>query len=104
MIAGAVQEDLRLVFETAEGAGMYHSVPVALIFGAPLGRRFLVNPPARFGAELRVRSERGPFLLLQLLPTYRHSRATLPGWPRPSTRIAGGSHPQSNCSGRTRRP
>ena len=38
MIAGAVEEDLGLVFQAAEGAGMDDAVAVALVFGAPQGR------------------------------------------------------------------
>ena len=54
MIAGAVEKNLGFVFEPAEGARMDDAVAVALVLGAPFGRRFLVLSPARIGAELRV--------------------------------------------------
>ena len=40
MVAGAVEKNLRLVFEPAEGARMDDAVAVALVMRAPLGRRF----------------------------------------------------------------
>ncbi len=35
MVAGAVEKNLRLVFESAEGARMDHAVAVALVMRAP---------------------------------------------------------------------
>ena len=40
MVAGAVEKNLRLVFEPAEGARMDDAVAVALVMRAPVGRRF----------------------------------------------------------------
>ncbi len=45
MIAGAVEKNLRLVFEPAEGARMDDAVAVALIMRAPVGRRFGMSRP-----------------------------------------------------------
>ena len=39
MVAGAVEKNLGLVFQPAEGARMDDAVAVALVFGAPDGRR-----------------------------------------------------------------
>ena len=44
MIAGAVEENLRLVFQAAKGARVDHAVAVALVFRAPQGRRFGMDP------------------------------------------------------------
>src|SRR5436190_12916168 len=60
MVAGAVEKNLCLVFQPAEGARMNDAVAVALEMRAPLGRLFLVFAPARLGAELRVRREELP--------------------------------------------
>ena len=43
MIARAVEENLRLVFQAAKGARVDDAVAVALEFGAPQGRRFGVK-------------------------------------------------------------
>jgi hypothetical protein len=42
MVAGAVEKNLRLVFEPAEGARMDDAVAVALVMGAPFGRGFRI--------------------------------------------------------------
>src|ERR1039458_2848408 len=57
MIAGAVEKNLRLVFEPAERARVDHTVAVALELRAPDGRGFLELASARGIAELRERRE-----------------------------------------------
>ena len=52
VVAGAVQKDLRLVFEPAEGPGMDDPVAVALVMRAPCRWRFAVLAAARVPAEL----------------------------------------------------
>jgi len=48
MIAGSVQENLRLIFETPKGAGMNDPRPIALEF-RPIGvARFRIFAAARF--------------------------------------------------------
>src|SRR6185503_15435397 len=74
VIAGAVEEDLGLVFEAAEGAGMDDAIAIALVLRAPFGRRFDVFASARIAAELRVRRERLAFDLFKFLPRSRHGR------------------------------
>ena len=54
MVASAVEENLGLVFEAAEGARVDDAVPVALIMRAPLGRGLVMLATARVGAELGV--------------------------------------------------
>ncbi len=46
VIAGAVEKNLGLVFEPAEGAGMNDAVAVALVMRAPFGRRLRMLAPA----------------------------------------------------------
>src|SRR5262245_45968140 len=57
MIAGAIEEHLRFVFETAERARMDHAVAIPLILGAPVGRGFFIFAAAGIGAELSVRGK-----------------------------------------------
>ena len=75
MVAGAVEKNLRLVFEAAEGARMDDAVAVALKFGAIGVTRFTVQPAARFARFLSNRRERYtlPFLhLFARLPFCAH--------------------------------
>ncbi len=65
VIAGAVEKNLRLVFEAAKGAGMDDTVTVALIMRAPFWRGLLVIASTRVVAELRVRREDLAFDLFQ---------------------------------------
>ena len=72
VVASAVQEDLRLVFEPAERARMDHAVAIALIMGAPFRGGFVMDASARVSAELRVGSEELSFALLQFDPGHWH--------------------------------
>src|SRR5580704_11000133 len=72
MIAAAVEEDLRLVFEPAKGARVNDTVAVALVLGAPFGGRFGIDAPARVGAELGVGSEILAFDLFEVLAGAGH--------------------------------
>jgi D-xylose transport system permease protein len=47
VVAAAVEKNLRLVFEPAEGLGVNDPVAVALVLGAPERRLFLELPPLR---------------------------------------------------------
>jgi hypothetical protein len=57
MVAGAVEEDLRLVLEPAEGAAVHDAVAVALEGGAELVALLLMGATARVGAALRAGSQ-----------------------------------------------
>ncbi len=46
VVAGAIQEDLGLVFQTTEGARVDDAVAVALVLRAPFRRRLGVFSPA----------------------------------------------------------
>ena len=72
VVAGAVEKYLRLIFQAAKCARMDDAVAIALIMGAPFGRRFVMNASASIGAELGVGSEELPFALLQFNPSHRH--------------------------------
>ncbi len=72
MVAGAVEKNLRLVFEPAEGARVDDAVAVALVLGAPFGRRFGIFAAARVAAELRERREDLALDLLQFLARAGH--------------------------------
>ena len=72
VVAGAVEKDLGLVFQPAEGAGMNHAIAVALVLGAPKRRRLVIIAPAGVAAELRVRRENLPFDLFEFLSRARH--------------------------------
>src|SRR6185503_14620212 len=65
VIAGAVEEHLRLVFEAPKRPRVDDAVTVALVLGPQLRRRFLVLPPAAFGTELGVRGEKMMLTLLE---------------------------------------
>ena len=56
VIAGAVEKNLRFVFEPAKSARMNDPVAVALVMRPPIGRRFRMFATARVPAELRVRA------------------------------------------------
>src|SRR4051812_34908110 len=60
MIATAIEENLRLVFEPAESARVDDAVAVALIVRAPLRRLFLEFAATCCVAELRVRRKELP--------------------------------------------
>ena len=72
MVAGAVEEDLGLVFQAAKGARVDDAVAVALVFGAPQRGRFRMNPAARIGAELGVRGQSLAFPFFELFSGTRH--------------------------------
>jgi hypothetical protein len=74
VVAGAVEENLSFVFETAKSAGMDHPVTVALVLGAPLRRGFGVFAAARSRAELGVGGEIAAFEFLQLGSGAGHDR------------------------------
>ena len=57
VVAGAVEKDLGLVFQTAKRAGVDHAVAVALVFGAPERAGLRVGASAGVAAELGVRRE-----------------------------------------------
>src|ERR1035437_2997908 len=73
MVAAAVEKNLRLVFESAKGAGMNDAVAVALIMRAPFGRDFLVFTAASVAAELRVGRENLAFDLFKFLTSAGHN-------------------------------
>src|SRR5262249_17706131 len=66
MVAGAVEKNLRLVFQAAECAGMNYARTVALKFGAIGVTRLSVLPPARVAGFLSNRGERCALSLLHL--------------------------------------
>src|SRR5262245_44554200 len=66
MVGGAVEKDLRLVFQAAESARMNNARTVALKFGAIGVTRLRVLSPARFARFLRNRREHSAFSLLHL--------------------------------------
>ena len=66
MVAGAVEKNLRFVFEAAERARMNNACTIALKFGAIGVTRLIVLPPARFARFLRDGRERSALPLLHL--------------------------------------
>jgi hypothetical protein len=74
MIARAVEENLRLVFQPAKGARMDDAVAVALIFSAPQRRRLRDDATAGFAAQLRVGRQDLPLPLLKFFLGTRHGR------------------------------
>src|ERR1044072_1512088 len=72
MITGAVEENLRLVFEPSKGARMDHAITIALIVRTPFGRSLFVFASAGVAAELRVRPERLSLDLFQFFSRARH--------------------------------
>ena len=72
MVARAVQEHLRLVFEPAKRARVNDAVAIALVVGAPVGRFFRILAAAGVRAELGVRREVLPLQLFQFFAGARH--------------------------------
>jgi hypothetical protein len=72
MVAGAVKENLCLVFEPAEAARVNDAVTVALVFTAPVGRWLTVFAAARVRAELGVGRESLTLDLLKVVSEARH--------------------------------
>ena len=107
MVAGAVEKNLRLVFQPAEGARMDDAVAVALVMRAPFRRGLLVFASARVAAELRVGRENLAFDLFQFLTGARHgensgriiSSPAVPARKCRAAQTAGGWCPRSSCSG-----
>ena len=59
-------------FQAAKGVRAGDAVPVALVFRAAQGRRFVMNPAAGIGAELGVGGERLALALFELFSGTRH--------------------------------
>src|SRR5258708_29483473 len=76
MIAGAIEKNLRLVFEAAEGARMDDAVAVALIMRAPNGGQFGKFASPHVTAELRVMRKDLTFDLFQFLSRAGHGKNT----------------------------
>ncbi len=74
VVAGAVDEDLRLVFEAAEGAAVDDAVAVAREIGAVRVGRFRPLAPARRCGEQRVRGEVAPLDRFGVLSRPLHIR------------------------------
>ena len=72
VIAGAVEKNLGLVFQPAEGARMNDAVAVALVLRAPERWWFLKLSPTRVAAELRIRREDLAFEGFEFLAGARH--------------------------------
>src|SRR5450432_2187008 len=104
MVAGAVEENLRLVFEPAESARMDDAVAVALVMRAPFGRGFRMVAAACVTAELCVRREDLSFNLFQFQSGARHglkgadkiNSPAIPAQKFRAVQTAGGWCPQSN--------
>src|ERR1041384_1838848 len=75
MIAGAVEENLRLVFEPAKGARVDDPRAVAMKFGSIIVAFLRIFPPSGFAGFLRERRKRralGLFHLLARSPAVLH--------------------------------
>jgi len=72
MIAGAVEENLRLVFEPAKRAAVDDPVPVALEIEPETVLVLGMQTPARRGTILRVRREVTDLTSLQIKTASRH--------------------------------
>jgi hypothetical protein len=72
VIAAAVEENLRLVFEPAKGLRVDHAVAVALVLRPPERRFFALLAAAGVGAELRVRREGLAFTLFKFFAGLGH--------------------------------
>jgi hypothetical protein len=68
MIAGAVEENLRLVLQPAKGARMNDPRAIALKFGAVVMAQLGVFPSPRLAGFLRERREDTKLVRLHLLP------------------------------------
>ena len=71
MIPGAVEEDLGLVFQTAEGAGVNDPIAVPLKLGSPSGRFLAMDPTASGAAELGEWGKEAAFPFLEIGSTDR---------------------------------
>src|SRR5690606_249771 len=111
VVALVVHEDLRLVLEAPERAGVQDAVPVLLEGRAVPALGLGVDPAPRLGGEAGVGRQRLPLVPLELLPGQQHggwygTTAWTPTRPsrcasRPSTtRVAGPSAP---CAAPSRR-
>src|SRR5437773_338471 len=120
MVACAVQENLRLVFEPAKRARVNDAVAVALVLCPPVGGFFRIFTAASVRAELGVRREALPLQLFQFFAGAGHDSnsecgtrnrgvsaaiksAATPARKLPSARTTAGSRLRSNCSGTTPR-
>ena len=72
MVAGSVEENLRLVFETPERPRVDDPVPVALILRAKLWGILVVDPASTVRAKLCVRGKELPFPLFEFGSITRH--------------------------------
>src|SRR6266540_6164279 len=85
MVAGAVEKNLRFVFQAAERARMDNACTIPLKFGAIGVTGLIVSPPARFAGFLSNRCERcalSPLHLLAHLPFCAHLYGV---WRNPAT-------------------
>ena len=69
MIAGAVEKNLRLIFQPAKGARMDDPRTVALKFRAEIMTRLGIFSPARFTGFLRKRSEDAALVRFHFFPS-----------------------------------
>ncbi len=72
MVAGAVEEDLRLVFEPAEGAAVHDAVAVALEIEAEAMLVLGMKAPARGRAALRIGRKVAVLATFQIKTAPRH--------------------------------
>src|SRR3954470_15775984 len=80
MIAGAVQENLGLIFQSSERARMDDAGTITLKF-RPVGvARLGVRPPARLSGFLSERREDANFVRLHLFPPLPALLPTRAGW------------------------
>src|SRR3954447_895978 len=80
MIAGAVQENLGLIFQSSERARMDDAGTITLKF-RPVGVAWLgVRPPARFSGFLSERREDASFVRLHLFPPPPALLSTRASW------------------------
>ena len=80
MIAGAIQENLRLIFQAPKRARMNNAGPVALKFRAVIMVRLGIFPSARLAGFLRERREDSSLVRFHFFPRFpalaRKRRAT----------------------------
>jgi hypothetical protein len=72
MVSGAVEKDLRFVFQPAKRPRVNHPVAIPLKFRAPGGRRLREKAAARLSAQLGVRGEGLPLSLFEFFFGTRH--------------------------------
>src|SRR5262245_57660462 len=77
MIAGAIEKDLRLIFEAAKRARVDHAVAIPLVVSPPFGRVFFEFAAARVSTELGIRREDLPLAFFQLKARAGHWLAAL---------------------------